>query len=441
VTVAASPRAAAPVPRQPVAFPLFVLALNIASGFGIYGVFSTVLELAKADLRVTDFQLSLLQGLAASIPIAVLSIPLGRMVDRRNRTRLLLALVATWTAGTFLTVWAPGFATLFVARMLAGIGTLCALPVAISLAADLTPPAQRGRALLVLSLGKIVGAAAAFALGGWLLGAAAMNLAHAWLPGLVSWRAVHLWFGVGSFVLMLPILLMREPARHEVGEAADQPLGPALREIWERRAMLLPLFLGQVTVVMADTAAAVWAAPVLTRDFHLQPAQFGGWMGLVVLASGIVGSVLGGVAADIGHKRDPRGGILFGAIVAAVLAIPGALFPVAPGVPAFAWLLALFLTCGAVTGLVTATAIAVLVPNEIRGVCLGAFIVLGALVGFGIAPTMVTLVSKALGGESQLRYGLVATTLATSIAGAVGFLAAARASRRAPAPVAALAAP
>src|SRR4029079_9037650 len=100
--------------------------------------------------------------------------------------------------------------------------------------------------------------------------------------------------------------------RHEVGEAADQQLGPALREIWQRRALLLPLFLGQVTVFMADTAAAVWAPPVLTRDFHLQPAQFGGWMGLVVLASGVVGSVLGGIAADIGHKRDPRGGILFG---------------------------------------------------------------------------------------------------------------------------------
>jgi hypothetical protein len=34
-----------------------------------------------------------------------------------------------------------------------------------------------------------------------------------------------------------------------------------------------------------------------------------------------------------------------------------------PTIYGFGWMLALLLTCGAVTGLVTATAIAVLVPN------------------------------------------------------------------------------
>jgi len=78
-------------------------------------------------------------------------------------------------------------------------------------------------------------------------------------------------------------------------------------------------------------------------------------------------------------------------------------------------------------------AIALLRSLEIERFCF-AGTSLGALVGFGIAPTMVTLISKALGGESQLRFGLVATTLVTSIAGAVGFLAAARASKKAQVP-------
>jgi MFS family permease len=405
---------------------LLVLALTLTSAAAMRVVFSPVQELAKADLHLSDLEISLVQGLAASIPIAVLAIPLGRMVDRRNRVRILLSLGVVWTAGAALTVVAQGFAALFVARMLAGVGAMCAVPVAISIAADLCPPDLRGRSLLLLSLGNMVGPAAAFALGGWLLGALASGSARA-LPGLAPWRGVHLAFAVASALLLVPLLLTREPTRHELGEAAGGPLGPALHEMWERRRLLIPLFLGQVTVVMADTAAAIWAAPVLTRDYHLQPADFGGWVGLVVLLSGVVGSAAGGVAADLGHKGKIPGGILIGAAVAAVCSIPGAFFPLMPSVLAFALMLSLFLTCGAITGLVTATAIAVLIPNEIRGVCLGAFIVLGALIGLGVAPTMVTLISGALGGESFVRYGLTATGIATSVVAAIGFISASRA--------------
>ena len=60
------------------------------------------------ELRFTDFQISLIQGLAASIPIAILAIPVGRMTDRGNRTRLLFGLSLLWTIGTIATVFAAG---------------------------------------------------------------------------------------------------------------------------------------------------------------------------------------------------------------------------------------------------------------------------------------------------------------------------------------------
>jgi hypothetical protein len=92
-----------------------------------------------------------------------------------------------------------------------------------------------------------------------------------------------------------------------------------------------------------------------------------------------------------------------------------------PTTNGFGLLLGLLLLCGAVTGLVTATAIAVLVPNEIRGVCLGAFMVVGAVIGFGVAPTMTTMISDLLGGESQLRYALAIVMAMTSLIAAIGF--------------------
>ena len=152
-------------------------------------------------------------------------------------------------------------------------------------------------------------------------------------------------------------------------------------------------------------------------------------MGLVLLLAGVAGSLFGGFAADAGHRSRFPGGILIGAVMAAALSVAGAFFPLMPSVTSFALMLALLMTCGAATGLITATAIAVKVPNEIRGICLGAFMVVGAVIGFGVAPSAVALIAGALGGESEVRYALAATTALTSVIAAIGFLFAMRAAR------------
>lgn len=424
-----SARGLAPARNAGATIALVVLGLTILSASAMRTVFSPLQDIAKGELGLSDLQMSLVQGVAGAIPIALLSLPIGRITDRGDRTRLLLAMTLVWTVGAFATAFAAEFYSLFFARMLAGIGAMCAIPVAISVAADLTAPEQRGRSLLFLSLGNIAGAAAAFALGGGLLGV--FGHAAPLMAGMAPWRSVHLAFAIASLAFAAPLLLLREPARREISETTHAALAPALRAIWARRGFLGPLFLGQVTVVMADTAAGIWAAPVLTRSYGLKPEQFAGWMGLVILGSGIVGSVLGGVAADLGQKSHRSGYILLGAVLAAVISIPGAFFPLMPDPTGFALALALFLACGAAAGLITATAVAVLVPNEIRGVCLGAFVVIGAVVGLGVAPTLVTLISEAFGGEGAIRYGLAIMATATSIAAAFGFAAAMRSAMKA----------
>ena len=128
------------------------------------GSFSTVQEGAKAEMHLSDYALSLVQGLSAAIPLLFLSIPIGIAVDRGNRVRLMIGLAIVWTLGTLLTALAPNVTILFVARMLTAIGTTGALTAALSMTADLCAPAERGRATLVVSLGQRIGIAAGFAL-------------------------------------------------------------------------------------------------------------------------------------------------------------------------------------------------------------------------------------------------------------------------------------
>jgi len=431
MTAAIDLTTAAPVsPRAPSKIAWLALAalgITLFNAFAMRAVFAPLQDIAKADLGVNDFQISLVQGLAASIPIALLSVPLGRMTDRSNRMRILMALGIVWTLGTLATAFVTDFYGLFFARMFASIGAMCAVPVAISIAADLSPPESRGRALLLLSLGNMAGVAAAFAFGGSALGALQTTPL---IEGVAPWRSVHVIFAIASFALLLALFFVREPARQEVGDSANLALRDALAAVWRMRTLLGPLFLGQVSVVMADTAAGIWAAPVLSRNYGLAPEEFAGWMGLVILGSGLIGSVLGAVLADAGQKLRMKGGLLIGAVVAALLSIPGAAFPLMPDATGFAWVLALFLACGAITGLITATAIAVMVPNELRGVCLATFMVLGSIIGLGIAPTLVTLASELFGGESALRYALASVCALTSLAAAIGFIGAVLAGRR-----------
>ncbi|WP_088182521.1 MFS transporter [Sphingobium sp. Z007] len=411
--------------------PLLILALAMGAGFTMMGSFSMVQEGAKAEMGLSDFQLSLVQGVAAAVPLLLFSIPIGLLVDRTNRLRLFIGLAMIWTLGTFLTATAQSVPTLFVARMFAGIGTTGALTAALSLCADLCPPHQRGRALLVVTLGKALGQAGAFALAGWLLSLFLRQRAGGGsLADVAPWRAVHFALAALSAALVLPLLLLREPTRREVAAGIHAPWRVVLGELWSRRAFLGPLFIGQVSVVMADAAAAIWASPVLSRSYGLSPPDFAGWMGILIFLTGVAGSVLGGVAADIGQKSGRQGGLLIGAVIAAALGIPAALFPIMPGVPSFAVALGALMLCGTVTGLITSVALTVMLPNELRGLCIGAFIAIAGLIGFGVAPTLVTAISGLLGGEAHLGEGLATVGVSVSILSVGAFW---LAMRRAPA--------
>ena len=409
--------------------PLLLLALTMAVGFTAMGSFGVVQENAKAELGLSDNALGLIQGLGAAIPLVLFSIPIGILVDRHNRVRLMILLASVWTLGTLLTAFAPNIPVLVTARMLAGIGTTGALTCALSLCADLCASEQRGRAMLIVNLGKALGVAAAFALSGWLFGLFVGHRIPDWFGALAPWRSTHVALAILSAVLLLPLMALREPARHEVESSPDAPFRVVARELWSRRSFLVPLFAGQIAVVMADAAAGVWVAPVLSRTYGLQPQEFGGWIGALIFGTGIAGAIIGGVTADLGHKSKVRGGILIGAVVAAGLGVAAAFFPIMPGVPALAVMLGLLVLCGAVTGLVISVALTVLIPNELRGLCIGAFIAIAGLIGYGLAPWLVALVSELLGGEAHLAMALTVVGVTVS---ALSFLAFLLAMKRAP---------
>lgn len=399
-----------------------LLALTLFMGTAAKVVLSPLQELVRTDLHMSDNEIGLIQGLALAIPLALLSVPLGRLVDSTNRSRLLIGMAISCAIGSALTAFAQSFAMMFAARMLVGTAVAGAVTAAVSLASDVSQPESRGRTMMLLGLGQACGAAATFLLVGILL---------AWLPQMIPtsvaddqvapWRLVQLSFAAVMLLAALVLLLLQEPPRREAGDAAGASGIAALKELWSYRRLMLPMLIGMTTIGMADAAASIWAVPVLTRVFHQQPADFGAWMSLVFLLSGIAGTAIGGYLSDFGQRLAGRGGILLGTVIGAGFSIPAALFPVMPSVATFAIMFALLLTAGAVTSIASTAAIATLVPNELRGMSISIFSALALLMSYGLAPSIVSLGAEALGAASDIAFPLTLVGVGTSLIGTLAF--------------------
>lgn len=404
---------------------LLLISLAILVGFTMLQSFGIMAETAKADLRLSDAALGAVQGISAAIPMVLFSIPIGMWVDRKNRVFILQVMAVGWTVGTFVTAAAPTTTILFIGRMLTAIGTTGALTAVLSLGSDYCRPEQRGRAMLIPNIAKIAGVSAGFTVAGLLLS----NLSDHHLPLLVNaspWRNAQWLLGIASVLLSIPLLLLREPPRHEVESGPGAPLKTIFAEVKARRGWIIPLFVGQTSVVMADAAAAIWVSPVLQRSYHLSPGEFAGWLGALVLVTGILGCAIGGMVADLGQRSTVRGGLMVGAIFAAFVGVPSALFPIMPGVGSFAISIGALMLAGNVTAIIATVALTVWLPNELRGLCIGGFIAIAGLIGFGLAPSLVTLVSSWLGGEQHLAAALAIVGGLVSIISVAGFAAAMR---------------
>ena len=152
---------------------------------------------------------------------------------------------------------------------------------------------------------------------------------------------------------------------------------------------------------------------------------FGGFAGLGVARSeGWLGGVAAGIAARL--RIDPlivRGVLvvtaLFGLPVIFLYAVAWALLPDADGRTHARDLVRR--DYQPVQWGILATAVVGLVPTAP---------VTGAVFGFGVAPTVVTLISDWFGGEAHIRDGLTVVTLVTSVVASAGFLLAASAHRK-----------
>lgn len=359
-------------------------------------------EAVRTSLSLSDNQMALLQGMAIAVPIALASIPLGLLADRTSRTRILVFSMTLALLSCVMSALSSDLLSLFAARCLTGLSLPGILVATYSMAGDLFPPGERGRATMAVAIGEISGAPAAFALGGSLLvmvGATpAMRLTGWELP---DWNRSLLWMGGILVPILLLMFLLRDPPRTEV-VIEKPPLRAVWPELWRYRSVAMPLQLGRATVFIADGAVFVWGAPLFARNYHLSPDRIGAILGAVLLVSGLLGPVLGGPLVDFCQRHGgPRRSMMILACVA-LLSVPFAFFSLMPNAIWAGVMMAGFLTLGFAIAAAALALSLIVIPGELRGLNLGISIVVGSLFFVGLAPLTVSGLSSMLGGEMKI---------------------------------------
>jgi MFS family permease len=120
----------------------------------------------KADLEISDSQMSYLMGFSFAILYTVMGLPFGRIADSGNRIRLVAAGLAVWSVMTAGCGVARRYLQFLLLRIGVGVGEATLSPAAYSVITDLFPKQKLGRALSLYSMGIYfvsfpIGAAAA----------------------------------------------------------------------------------------------------------------------------------------------------------------------------------------------------------------------------------------------------------------------------------------
>ena len=362
---------------------------------------SLLLEPLKLDLRLSDVEIGLIQGTAFGLGMGLSAIPNGLAIDRMNRSRLLTLGMVAWTAAMISAATVSSFAVLFISEMMLGVLTSLLTSTAVSLISDVVRPERRSVATSLLAVSQTCGQALAFFAGGLLVD----TLAHLdgrgmLLPiGFAPWRSVYLLFAALGALLLPFLASLREPARLEVREGRVN-VRQSFVELYRFRGFLVPLFAAAACSIMASSAILTWIAPALMRLYGQTPSQVGAWLGAVSLPAGIVGSLLAGRFSEAA-RRSSRG-IVLPASIASLAAAPCALLAMTPSVGWAVLLLGLVIVAVAIVGVNVSITITLYIPNELRGLSQGLYLLTSFGVGRALAPGTVALTTELLGGGRAL---------------------------------------
>lgn len=367
----------------------------------------------RHDLGLSDTQMSLLMGLAFAIFYSALGLPIGLAADRMNRRNLIVAGVAIWSLMTALCGLARSYLLLFLVRIGVGVGEATLSPASYSLLGDYFPREKLGRAIAVYSLGVPIGSGIALVLGSFVVKMVTEGPAVILpiLGRMEPWRLVFLIVGLpGLLVALLFYLTIREPDR-SLRTTAVEP-GEFMAFLKLNRVAVSSHFLGMSLVAMVMYGATAWIPQFLHRTYDMPVASAGLWFGAAMALCGSCGILIGGWLADTLYRRGLRDGHLRVIRINAIILTPLFIFmALTPSRNLSLATMVISMLVGTIHGGAAGSALQLIAPNHLRARLAALYLLVATLLGLGVGPTAIALITDRVFGDDQaLRYSIAILT-------------------------------
>lgn len=368
-------------------------------------ILSITLEQIGTEFSLSDTQLGLLSGLLFAAVYVLFGFPVAKLASNGNRRNIISICVAVWSSLTILMAAAQNFTQLLIARLGVGIGEAGAVTPAHSMISDLYPENKRTSAMATFVSGANIGVLLAFLVGG-IVGQA------------LGWRWAFVIAGIPGLILALILrFTVSEPTRENTQDLSEDKRSlfiATVKTIWNDRG-LFHAMCGISIVGIVTFGALAWNPTYIIRAHGLSQAQTGIFLAATIGIGGGLVTWLSGKWADRLGARNPKWRI---GIVVLVILISK---------PFIAIFLLVDATVIALSGFVGAAVVASVfwgptfayahsrLSAEMRPMATAIFLFCFNLIGVGIGPTIIGILSDAVFFEYGVRsiaYALLTVQIA-----------------------------
>ena len=354
-------------------------------------ILTMLVDPIRADLGLSDFQVSIILGPAFALSYAVATFPLGWAADRFPRRWVAFGGVFVWSLATTASGLAQSFGALLLARICVGVGEAALAPAAYAMLADHFLSERLTTASAIFQSAIKVGSAAAFGVGGGLL-VLATNIGTIRSGGvldLAPWHFVMIMIGAPGFLFGLLIFTFAEPNR----SVSVKTSSTSVAELWpfllKHRALFIRFFIGFSVTSMCSVALTTWTPTYIGRRFDLSPASYGAMLSALSLFAAAALVVKGGIV-DWLYKRGMIDAHIrfYCYLLAASIPVGFTLYFISNATLFFIMygFLQLVMISYASYGL---AGLAIIAPPELRGRITAIFLLLVNLSGSGVAAPLV----------------------------------------------------
>lgn len=404
-------------------FVVFMLCLAAIISFIDRQIISLLVDPIKEDMGISDTQVSLLQGFAFALFYSAAAIPMGRLVDSKNRKTIILAGMVLWSLATTVCGLAKVFWQLFIARMMVGVGEATLSPAGMSMLADYFPRKSLTRALSVFTGASFLGTGIALVVGGFVINAMnEIGPVDAGIFGIIRpWQLTFLIVSMPGLIFAVIFwLLVREPPRigtaiktdgaENGGAQKDDP--PSLKQTWQylvdHKTVIMPVVFGFTFLTVAMFSVSAWVPAYFMRTHGMSAGEIGSIFGLYFVILGSAGVVTGGLLSDWLKGRGYDDSNMRAGLISAILAAPFlATFALVPDKDLSLALLAPVVFFGTMPFGTGPSALPMIVPNRMRGQMVAVYLLVANVIGQGGGPFLVAVFTDyVLGDANLIRYSI-----------------------------------